>query len=84
MSKNDDDLYSVPTLGQLGKYHSPCKYQAIAQFSYRVLKMNSSFLFSCVHVGFDTHSLPKTAVWPGGETEGLYRLDRHMERKVCY
>ena len=31
--------------------------------------------------GFDTEGLP-TAVWPGGETEALTRIERHLERKV--
>ena len=31
--------------------------------------------------GFDTDGLP-SAVWPGGETEALTRLERHLERKV--
>lgn len=35
------------------------------------------FIFS----GFDTDGLP-SAVWPGGETEALTRLERHLERKV--
>lgn len=33
-------------------------------------------------LGFDTEGLP-TAVWPGGETEALTRIERHLERKVC-
>lgn len=32
-------------------------------------------------VGFETEGLP-SAVWPGGETEALTRLERHLERKV--
>lgn len=32
-------------------------------------------------VGFETEGLP-CAVWPGGETEALTRLERHLERKV--
>ncbi|KAL3253278.1 hypothetical protein MRX96_017548 [Rhipicephalus microplus] len=32
-------------------------------------------------LGFDTDNL-KAAVWPGGETEALTRLERHMERKA--
>lgn len=31
--------------------------------------------------GFDTEGL-SSAVWPGGETEALTRLERHLERKV--
>lgn len=31
--------------------------------------------------GFETEGLT-TAVWPGGETEALMRLERHLERKV--
>lgn len=31
--------------------------------------------------GFDTEGLP-SAVWPGGETEALTRIERHLERKV--
>lgn len=31
--------------------------------------------------GFDTDGL-SSAVWPGGETEALTRLERHLERKV--
>lgn len=37
-----------------------------------------SFFF---FLGFDTDGLP-SAVWPGGETEALTRLERHLERKV--
>ncbi|GAA6068599.1 cryptochrome-1b isoform X2, partial [Tachysurus ichikawai] len=32
-------------------------------------------------VGFETEGLP-SAVWPGGETEALTRLERHLERKA--
>ncbi|XP_038636619.1 cryptochrome-1b isoform X2 [Scyliorhinus canicula] len=32
-------------------------------------------------LGFDTEGLP-SAVWPGGETEALTRLERHLERKA--
>ncbi|XP_034982807.1 cryptochrome-1 isoform X1 [Zootoca vivipara] len=32
-------------------------------------------------LGFDTDGLP-SAVWPGGETEALTRLERHLERKA--
>uniref|UniRef100_A0A3Q3L1S1 Cryptochrome-1 n=1 Tax=Mastacembelus armatus TaxID=205130 RepID=A0A3Q3L1S1_9TELE len=32
-------------------------------------------------LGFETEGLT-TAVWPGGETEGLMRLERHLERKL--
>lgn len=49
-------------------------------------------VFVCTHVsasslpvsfgvGFETEGLP-SAVWPGGETEALTRLERHLERKV--
>lgn len=31
--------------------------------------------------GFDIEGLP-SAVWPGGETEALTRIERHLERKV--
>ena len=34
-----------------------------------------------VAAGFDTEGL-LSAVWPGGETEALTRLERHLERKV--
>ena len=37
--------------------------------------------FYCRIAGFDTEHLG-TAVWKGGETEALSRLDRHLERKV--
>ncbi|KAF6723265.1 Cryptochrome-1 [Oryzias melastigma] len=33
------------------------------------------------HARFETEGLP-TAVWPGGETEALLRLERHLERKA--
>ncbi|XP_054575420.1 cryptochrome-1 isoform X3 [Eptesicus fuscus] len=36
---------------------------------------------SLEELGFDTDGLP-SAVWPGGETEALTRLERHLERKV--
>lgn len=36
------------------------------------------FMFA---IGFDTEGLP-SAVWPGGETEALTRIERHLERKV--
>lgn len=39
-------------------------------------------MFVCVSsAGFDTEGL-SSAVWPGGETEALTRLERHLERKV--
>lgn len=34
-----------------------------------------------ISAGFDTEGL-SSAVWPGGETEALTRLERHLERKV--
>lgn len=34
-----------------------------------------------IPAGFDTEGL-SSAVWPGGETEALTRLERHLERKV--
>ncbi|KAK5867716.1 hypothetical protein PBY51_012181 [Eleginops maclovinus] len=36
---------------------------------------------SLEELGFETESLT-TAVWPGGETEALMRLERHLERKA--
>ncbi|CAL8370054.1 unnamed protein product [Lota lota] len=36
---------------------------------------------SLEELGFDTEGLP-TAVWPGGETEALARIERHLERKA--
>uniref|UniRef100_A0A3P9IN46 Cryptochrome-1 n=1 Tax=Oryzias latipes TaxID=8090 RepID=A0A3P9IN46_ORYLA len=36
---------------------------------------------SLEELGFETEGLP-TAVWPGGETEALQRLERHLERKA--
>lgn len=38
-------------------------------------------IFFSVFLGFDTDGL-SSAVWPGGETEALTRLERHLERKV--
>lgn len=38
-------------------------------------------IYSFFILGFDTDGLP-SAVWPGGETEALTRLERHLERKV--
>ncbi|KAK6482689.1 cryptochrome-1-like isoform X4 [Huso huso] len=37
---------------------------------------------SLEELGFDTEGLPSSAVWPGGETEALTRLERHLERKA--
>lgn len=34
-----------------------------------------------IPAGFDTEGL-SSAVWPGGETEALTRLERHLERKA--
>lgn len=39
------------------------------------------FAFDMIPAGFDTEGL-SSAVWPGGETEALTRLERHLERKV--
>uniref|UniRef100_A0A673BHY2 Cryptochrome-1 n=1 Tax=Sphaeramia orbicularis TaxID=375764 RepID=A0A673BHY2_9TELE len=36
---------------------------------------------SLEELGFETEGLT-TAVWPGGETEALMRLERHLERKA--
>uniref|UniRef100_A0A668TXQ7 Photolyase/cryptochrome alpha/beta domain-containing protein n=1 Tax=Oreochromis aureus TaxID=47969 RepID=A0A668TXQ7_OREAU len=36
---------------------------------------------SLEELGFDTEGLP-SAVWPGGETEALTRIERHLERKA--
>lgn len=41
----------------------------------------SGFDTCCGSSGFETEGLA-TAVWPGGETEALLRLERHLERKV--
>ena len=38
-------------------------------------------VFTVWFTGFDIEGLP-TAVWPGGETEALTRIERHLERKV--
>ena len=43
--------------------------------------MLSDFFPFPFFLGFDTDGLP-SAVWPGGETEALTRLERHLERKV--
>lgn len=39
------------------------------------------FFVNVTPAGFDTEGL-SSAVWPGGETEALTRLERHLERKV--
>ncbi|XP_061591716.1 cryptochrome-1-like isoform X3 [Cololabis saira] len=36
---------------------------------------------SLEELGFDTEGLP-SVVWPGGETEALTRIERHLERKA--
>lgn len=57
-----------------------------------VIPVLTVFMFKSFHVksvivdafpetGFDTEGL-SSAVWPGGETEALTRLERHLERKV--
>ena len=45
------------------------------------MKSGGDFQLFLPVVGFDTEHLG-SAVWKGGETEALARLDRHLERKV--
>lgn len=44
-------------------------------------KENEKKMLPYFGAGFDTEGL-SSAVWPGGETEALTRLERHLERKV--
>lgn len=44
------------------------------------MSVNGSLMSICAP-GFETEGL-SSVVWPGGETEALTRLERHLERKV--
>lgn len=69
MDEDADDRYSVPTLEELG----------INYFKYscdQLIQEKMNFLS-----GFDTDGL-MPAVWRGGESEALTRLERHLERKA--
>lgn len=48
---------------------------------YTAIFVNRCLIILCLFIGFDTEGLP-SAVWPGGETEALTRIERHLERKV--
>lgn len=52
--------------------------QTIFKFKVRIVNYIFDVFFE---TGFDTEGL-SSAVWPGGETEALTRLERHLERKV--
>lgn len=45
------------------------------------VKNTAEFCLIIPPAGFDTEGL-SSAVWPGGESEALTRLERHLERKV--
>lgn len=49
--------------------------------NHRLRTVFESILVYFALSGFETEGLT-TAVWPGGETEALMRLERHLERKV--
>lgn len=74
-------LFHVSNLG----FFSGCSSQASICYNFLSLqyKQTSNFLVPICLSGFDTDGLP-SAVWPGGETEALTRLERHLERKVCF
>uniref|UniRef100_A0A8B9HQE9 Cryptochrome-1 n=1 Tax=Astyanax mexicanus TaxID=7994 RepID=A0A8B9HQE9_ASTMX len=48
---------------------------------FTLLKKPFDFVMFVCFTGFDTEGL-SSAVWPGGETEALTRLERHLERKA--
>ncbi len=72
MDEDMDDRYSVPTLEELG-----------TDFKRKLdlIMGHPCCNLLLVLTGFDTDGL-MTAVWRGGETEALTRLERHLERKA--
>lgn len=76
ISEDHDDKFGVPSLEELGETPAFLKFSLCACVCCR-------WDFESVYVasGFETEGL-STAVWPGGETEALTRLERHLERKV--
>lgn len=71
-----DEKFGVPSLEELGKAPE------FAHDNIRLSVVNGRFFgYAGCAPGFETEGL-STAVWPGGETEALTRLERHLERKV--
>jgi cryptochrome len=69
MDESMDDRFSVPTLEELGI------------LTIDIFFLTIRFTFDRSFAGFDTDGL-MPAVWHGGETEALTRLERHLERKA--
>lgn len=81
IGEDHDDKFGVPSLEELGEFLCVCvctgqQIQTLSSVSHCQV-YTSGLCFP----GFETEGL-STAVWPGGETEALMRLERHLERKV--
>uniref|UniRef100_A0A665V7Q8 Cryptochrome-1 n=1 Tax=Echeneis naucrates TaxID=173247 RepID=A0A665V7Q8_ECHNA len=57
------------------------KWGSVPSYLQAVPDPHQSCFLNVLPAGFDTEGL-SSAVWPGGETEALTRLERHLERKA--
>jgi len=84
-------IYSISTLEQYGVYiysistleqHGVYIYSISTLEQYGVYICSISILEQCI-VGLTKLMGLSGALWPGGETEALRRLQSHLERRVC-
>lgn len=85
LSDDHDDKFGVPSLEELGEWGYCGRKQKRHDDTFSKLKFKIrswiNMFSNVISAGFDTEGL-SSAVWPGGETEALTRLERHLERKV--
>ncbi|XP_059191041.1 cryptochrome-1b isoform X2 [Centropristis striata] len=87
MVRTGHTLYNLDRIIELNDGQSPLTYkrfQALIERMDAVVSEDHDDKFgvpSLEELGFETEGL-STAVWPGGETEALMRLERHLERKA--
>ncbi|KAI1893142.1 hypothetical protein AGOR_G00140870 [Albula goreensis] len=73
--KTSHTLYDLDRVIELNGGQPPLTYK---RFQTLISRMDPP---EPPELGFDTEGLP-SAVWPGGETEALTRIERHLERKA--
>ncbi|KTF91410.1 hypothetical protein cypCar_00009083, partial [Cyprinus carpio] len=95
--KTSHTLYNLDKIIELNGGQPPLTYKRFQTLISRmdppempVETLSNTIMGSCVtpvsedhgdKYGFDIEGLP-SAVWPGGETEALTRIERHLERKA--